>query len=265
LAADLPPLNLALAHALIERAQIAPALAAHRGQPAADKTAIATMLVQISQLVIDTPDILLLDLDPIFAHAGGAVAASARILLRPQGERRPPLIISPYPSELISHYTAKHQHFLLRPIRPEDADAHTAMLSRFSADDMRFRFFSPMRNLPAEQITRMTDIDYAREMAIIAVREATGETAGTARLVRNDTDGAQAEFAVAVEPAAKGLGLATALMRAIIDWGKTQAVAEITGQILADNAPMLAFIKRLGFSVHHIKGEPDIVEAKLLL
>ncbi len=265
LAADLPPLNLTLAHALIRRAAVAPALAAHRGAPAADEDAIAATLVRVSQLIIDTPEILLLDLDPIFAHEHGAIAASARILLRPPGTARAALLISPYPSELSSRYTAKGQTFVLRPIRPEDADAHTAMLARFSAEDMRYRFFSAMRTLPVEQVTRMTDVDYKREMAIIAVRETTQETIGVARLVCDDTDGKSAEFAVVVEPAAKGMGLGSELMRAIIAWGRTRGVVEITGQILADNAPMLAFIKHLGFTIGHIPGESDIVEARLHL
>jgi acetyltransferase len=264
LAADLPPLNLTLAHALIHRAAIAPALAAHRGAPAADVGEVAAMLVKISQLIIDTPDILLLDLDPVFAHAQGAIAASARIILRPPGMARPTLLISPYPDKLVSEFTAKGRRFILRPIRPEDADGYVAMFSRFSQDDMRYRFFSAMRSLPTEQITRMTDVDYLREMAFIAVDKETGQPAGGARLVRNETNGPQAEFAVGVEPAAKGLGLASALMRAIIAWGKTQGITEITGQILADNAPMLGFIRRLGFSIARIPGEPDIVEAKLI-
>jgi acetyltransferase len=261
LASDLPPLNLALAHALIHRAPVAAALAAHRGQPAADEAAVAATLVRVSQLIIDTPEIALLELDPLFATADGVVAASARILLRPPGEARPPLIISPYPSELTASYEAKGRRFTLRPIRPEDADAYAAMFSRFTAQDMRYRFFSALRTLPTEQITRMTDIDYGREMAIIAVE---GQTAaGGARLVRNDTDGRTAEFAVGVEPAAKGLGLATALMRAIIEWGKANGVQEIQGQILSDNAPMLAFIQRLGFTLQRNAEEPDIMEARL--
>jgi acetyltransferase len=139
------------------------------------------------------------------------------------------------------------------------------MLGRFTVEDLRYRFFSAIRSMPAEQINRLTDIDYAREMAIIAVRESTGETAGTARLVRSDTDGTQAEFAVAVEPAAKGLGLGTALMRAVLDWGRAQGVVDVSGQILAANAPMLAFIQRLGFTIAHIPGEADVVEARLTL
>ncbi len=260
---DLPPLNLALAQAMIARSAVLPLLAAHRGQPTVDTAAVAATLVRVSQLVIDTPDILLLDLDPLFANGTGVIAASARILLRPPGAKRLPMVISPYPAELTSHYDAKGESFTLRPIRPEDGDAHAALFRRFTPEDMRFRFFSSIRNMPAEQITRMTDIDYGREMAIIAVRDATGETAGAARLVRSDTDGQSAEFAVAVEPAAKGKGLASALMRVIIAWGRDQGVAEITGQILADNARMLAFVRHLGFTIHRIPSETDVVEARL--
>jgi acetyltransferase len=260
----LPPLNLPLAHALIRRSPVMAQLTAHRGQPAADEDAIAKTLVRISQLIVDTPDILRLDLDPIFANENGVVAASARITLRGPGNTRPPMIISPYPAELVRQYAVKGQSFTLRPIRPEDADAHASMLSRFSAEDMRYRFFSPMRQLPPEQIARLTDVDYSREMAFVAVRDATGETMGVARLVRDDTDGLSAEFAVAVEPAGKGLGIGSGLMHAIIDWGRAQGVKEIAGQILADNAPMLAFIRRLGFKIERIPDEPDVVEATLL-
>ncbi len=264
LTADLPPLNLALARALIRRSAVAPALAAYRGQPAADEDSIAAMLVQVSQLILDTPDILLLDLDPIFANAQGATAASARIKRRPPGEQRPPPIITPYPSELTTTYQAKEQTFTLRPIRPEDAGAHTAMLSHVSADDMRYRFFSPLKRLPTEQLTRLCDVDYRREIAFIA-KHADGSTYGVSRLVRNDTDGKSGEFAVLVAPAAKGLGLGTALMHTLINWARAQGVEEITGQILSDNAPMLAFIKRLGFTLSHMPDEPDITEAKLTL
>jgi acetyltransferase len=263
LAIELPPLNLALAQALIARSPAAPQLAAHRGAAAADLPAIAATLVRISQLIIDTPEILSLDLDPLFAFESGVIAASARITLRPAGTARPPLVISPYPADLTSHYEAKGQKFLLRPIRPEDADAHAALFARFPPEDMRFRFFSAVRQMPVEQIIRMTDIDYAREMAIVAIQEENGQTAGAARLVRNDTDGLSAEFAIGIDPAAKGTGLAAALMRAIIAWGKSQNVQEITGTILSDNTPMLIFIRKLGFSIHHIPGEADIVEAKL--
>ncbi|OYV43070.1 MAG: GNAT family N-acetyltransferase [Acidocella sp. 20-57-95] len=264
LAVDLPPLNLPLAHALIARSGVAAQLAAHRGAPAADIEAVAATLVRVSQLIIDMPEILLLDLDPLFAYATGVVAGSGRILLRPEGEAAPKLLIAPYPAELSSVYEAKGRKFTLRPIRPEDADAYTALFSRVSPEDMRFRFFSAMRSLAPEQIARLTDIDYGREMAIVAVNEAAGQIAGAARLVRNDTDGRTAEFAVLVEPAAKGLGLASKLMREIIAWGKAQGVEEIIGTILADNTPMLGFVKSLGFSIERVADDHDVVEARLV-
>lgn len=263
LAIGLPPLNLALAHDLIHRSEIAPKLHAMRGQAAIDEPALAELLVRVSQLVIDTPEIMTLDIDPIFATDKKMLVASARMLLRQNGQPRPPLVISPYPDELISHYTARGQNFLLRPVRPEDADAHAAMLSRFSAEDMRFRFFSPLKQLPIEQIVRLTDIDYTREMAIIAVHEVSHQTVGVARLVRNDTDGKSAEFAVAVDPGFKKYGLGTVLMQSVIAWGWAHGVQEIIGQILADNVPMLTFIKRLGFTLRRMPDEPDVMEARL--
>ena len=259
---DLPPLNLTLAHSLIARSQAAPMLAAHRGAPAVDLEAVAATLVKISQLIIDNPEIQLLDLDPIFAHAHGIVAASARILLRPAGTCAPKLIISPYPAELTTLFETKGEKFILRPIRPEDAAAHAAFFNRLSPDDVHFRFFSFMRSLPAEQITRMTDVDYEREIAFIAVRT-NGETAGVARLIRNDMAGAIAEFAIVVDDGAKHKGVATQLMRVIIDWGKSRGVMRINGQILADNLPMLAFIRRLGFHLTASAEEPNIMEAEL--
>lgn len=263
LAAGLPPLNLALAHALIQRSPVASKLRAARGHDALNEAAIAETLVRVSQMVIDMPEILTLDVDPLFASAQGVVAASGWIQLRPAGMKRPPLVIPPYPSVLVTPYRAHGQDFLLRPIRPEDADAHAAMLSRFTAEDMRFRFFAPLKRLPVEQIVRLADIDYTREMAMIAVHETSRETVGVARLVRNDTDGTVAEFAVAIDPSFKKYGLGTVLMQQVIAWGRAQGVKEILGQILADNAPMLAFIQRLGFTLRRLPDEPDVMEAKL--
>jgi acetyltransferase len=244
---------------------VAPMLVAHRGQEAADEEAIAAILVRVSQLILDTPEIKLLDIDPVFANETGVVAGSARIVLRPPGKTRPELLISPYPADLVASHEAKGEKFTIRPIRLEDADAHIAMIARLTTEDMRYRFFSPMKSLPVEQITRLTDVDYTREMAFIAKNETTGATMGVARLVRDDTDGLTGEFAVVVEPAAKGLGLGSALMRAIIEWGRARGMREVIGQVLADNAPMLGFIKHLGFVVSRMPDEPDVVEAKLTL
>ena len=250
-ALDLPPLNLPLARALAARLP---------GQPAAAEDGIADVLVRVSQLIVDFPEIVALRLD----LAAGAAVEAAALRLRPPGAPSPLPAIAPYPAELAGHFTGRRETLLIRPIRPEDAAAHAALFARLPAQDVRFRFFSAVRELSAEQIARLTQVDYDREIAFIAVREATGETVGVARLVQEAADG-PAEFAVLVQPDAKGQGLAAHLMRRLIDWARARGIGEIVGLVLADNAPMLGFVRHLGFDLHRAPDDETVVEARLVL
>ncbi len=263
IAFDLPPLNLPLARALLARPRIAATFREFRDQPAANVEAIARTLVCVSQLVVDFAEIAELEINPLFADADGVLAADARICLRPPGEVGQ-LAIAPYPQELCQFWQTSGERLLIRPIRPEDAEAHRAFFQRLPAEDIRYRFFSPLRELSAETTARMTQIDYEREMAFIAERERDQATLGVARLVC-EQDKNTAEFAVIVQPDMKGKGLATQLMRRLIDWARERGIAEIVGQVLADNAPMLAFARSLGFSVRHQLGEEDVLEARMAL
>lgn len=262
-AVELPPLNLALAQGLIGRTRAARTLAEFHDQPAADRDAVADALVRISQLLVDFPEIAELDVNPLFADADGVLAADAWLALRPEGEVER-LAIAPYPAELAERWQAGDGTLVIRPIRPEDAEAHAALFSRLTPQDIRFRFFSALRELSTEQIARLTQVDYDREIAFVAVREATGETVGVSRLVR-DVYGSAGEFAVAVEASVKGRGLATKLMHKLVEWGRAQGLTRITGQVLAENAPMLAFVRRLGFQVRRTPDEPDVMEVELPL
>lgn len=263
IAVDLPPLNLSLAHALIARTRVARAL--RKAEAAWNEAGIADALVRVSQLVVDFPEIAALDINPLFVNADRAVVGTAGLSLRPLGAAPGRLAISPYPAELAMPFDAKGETLLIRPIRPEDAAAHGAFFSRLSPEDVRFRFFAAMRELSAEQMARMTQVDYEREMAFVAVREgaAGSETVGVARLVREGAE--NGEFAVVVQPDMKGRGVARVLLQNLMLWGRAQGLAEIAGQILADNRPMLAFIRSLGFTIHALPGEDDVVEARLHL
>ena len=246
---DLPPLNLALAQALAARGCLPDATEA---------------LLRVSQLVVDFPEIASLD------------TATGNLTLRPAGEPPARLAIAPYPDELTKAWTSGGQILTIRPIRPEDAETHAEFFKRLSPTDVRFRFFSAMRELSPERLARLTQIDYEREMAFIAVRPATSdtgdtsdtsdtsETVGVARLV-SDTEGRVAEFAIAVRPDMKGHGLASHLMHRLIGWARARGVREVVGQILSDNAPMLAFVRHLGFAVHRLPDDPEVMEAKLAL
>jgi acetyltransferase len=263
-AVDLPPLNLPLAHALIARTRVASALGALNDAPAADVDSVADTLVRVSQLLVDFPEIAELNINPLFADPEGAQAADAWIRLRGDADCSATLALPPYPAELVADYAAKGQNLLIRPIRPEDAEAHAGFFARLSPEDIRYRFFSSMRELTPEQIARMTQIDYDREMAFIAVREPGSETVGVARLVR-EGETSEGEFAIIVEADVKGIGLASHLMRRLFDWGREHGITVVVGQVLAENAPMIDFVKRLGFSIHSFPGDASVIEARLEL
>jgi acetyltransferase len=264
LAVDLPPLNLPLAQALIARTKVAATLGQYADAPAADVAAVAETLVRISQLVIDFPEIARMEINPVFADAAGVSVADAALFLRRASAAGGGLAIAPYPAELSEQWRTGDEAFTIRPIRPEDAEQHGAFFQRLSPEDIRFRFFSAMRALSPEQMARMTQVDYDREMAFVALRDSTGETVGVARLVI-DLDRRSGEFAVIVQRDIKGKGLARHLMRRLIDWGRASGLSEIVGQILADNAPMLAFVRHLGFTLRRMPEEPDVMEARLSL
>ena len=263
-AVDLPPLNLALARGLIQRSRVGAMLGKTlRDRPASAVAAVAETLVRISQLVLDFPEIAALDVPSLFADADGVLVADAWVRLRAVGEIAASLAIAPYPAELSERRQIGPDRLTIRPIRPEDAQAHAAFFSRLSPQDIRYRFFNAMRVLSVEQTVRMTHIDYDQEMAFVAVNDAS-ETVGVSRLAR-ELGGESGEFAVIVQADMKGRGLASHLMRRLIAWARTQGMKEVVGQILADNAPMLAFIRHLGFAVHRMADDPEVMEARLTL
>lgn len=271
-ACDLPPLNLPLAHALIARTRAGRLLAGFRDAPPADEAAVARLLVRVSQLLVDVPELASLRLAPVFATAQGVRVASARIALRPPGQLAR-LAIPPYPAQLARTMDMQGgegggQPVTIRPIRPEDAEAHAEFFRHLTPEDVRYRFFTTLRELTAEQIARMTQVDYEREIAFIATRDTGaghGETLGVARLVREGSVGAggSGEFAVLIRSDLKGRGLASALMRSIIAWARAQGMDGMDGQILSENAPMLGFIRRLGFTIRRVPEEPELLEARL--
>lgn len=262
-AVDLPPLNRVLATALIGRTRISRRLHGWRDQEAVKVEAVSDALVRLSALVVDFPEIKEATINPLIASATGVIAVDADLRLRAEGEAAM-LAIPPYPAELAEAWTAPDgRRLVVRPIRPEDAAAHAEAFRNMDPDDIRWRFFGSMRELPRAQIARMTQIDYDREMAFVAIE--TGEDGvdrivGVSRLTR-EGQGNGAEFAVVVLPRWKGKGLGRHLMRRVLDWGQETGIRRVVGQVLADNTPMQAFVAKLGFHLHRL--EDDVLEASL--
>ncbi len=251
----LPPLNLTLAQDLARRAGLS--------DPALIDVA-AGALVRVSQMVVDLPRMAGLDVVRQRLEDTGAGATGA-LRLHPPG-RRSELAISPYPEQLAHRWSSHGQDFLIRPIRPEDAASHAALVRRVPAEDLRFRFFSSTRQVAPEQMARLTQIDYDREMAFIAVRLADQETVGVARLVSEGAgrDGrGGGEFAILAQPDAKGLGLSRHLMECLFAWARSRGLARVSGLVLADNHSMLGFVRHLGFTLDRVPGDGETVQASI--
>ncbi|MEO3473873.1 GNAT family N-acetyltransferase [Roseomonas sp. CAU 1739] len=264
---DLPPLNLPLAHSLIRQTRTARLLDGWRDHPPANIPAIADALVRLSQIAVDFPEIEFCGINPLAADADGVLALDASLMLRPAGVASL-LAIPPYPAELARVWRGKDgRSVLVRPIRPEDAAAHAEAFRRLTLEDVRYRFFSAMTELSAAQIARMTQIDYDREMAFVAVEHVDGAadlTVGVSRLIR-EPGGESGEFAVIVDPTWKGQGLARHLMERLFEWGRSVGMTEIVGQVLAENRPMLAFMRALGFGLRVSAEDADVMEARKVL
>ncbi len=248
-AVALPPLNPVLAHDMIERTKISRLLHGYRDRPAADLDAIALTIVKLSHLVVDLDRVAELDINPLLADADGVIALDARVVVRPPEKARRPLAIRPYPRELEQDIqTRSGRPFALRPIRPEDELALTQMLEQCSQNDVRMRFFAPRRQFGHGFSARLTQIDYDREMALVAFEPGTKEMFGVVRLV-SDPDGAAGEFAVMVRTDTQGIGLGYCLMLSILDYARRRGVGRVFGDVLLENTAMLHMAEKLGFRV----------------
>jgi acetyltransferase len=250
----LPPLNMVLARDMISRTRVSKLLAGYRNRPAANIEAVCRVLIQVSHLVSDIPEIVELDINPLLTDARGVIALDARVRIRQpataNGLER--LAIRPYPKELEEWITWQGGPVLLRPVQPEDGAEHIAFFSALSPGDVRLRMFAQMHELSPSQLARFTQIDYDREMAFIATRkraEGGCETLGVVRVVA-DPDNIQAEFAITVRSDLKAQGLGTALMEKLIRYCRERGTREITGEALTQNAGVLKLVKRFGFDIH---------------
>ena len=265
-AVALPPLNMKLARDLIARTRVSRLLVGYRDRPPVDLDALSMALMRIAKMVVDIPEIVELDINPLLAGASGVLAVDARIRVEPvQGDGQSRLAIRPYPEGLEETFKLRSgRDVLLRPIRPEDEPEHYDFLSRLTPEDIQFRFFGLIGRLPHTQMARYTQIDYDREMAFIAsaaLADGKRETLGVVRAIA-DPDNREAEFAIVVRSDLKGQGLGRKLMDKIIDYLRGRGTRAVVGQVLKDNVNMLALVREIGFERRSVIDE-GVVEVKL--
>ncbi|MEH2568689.1 bifunctional acetate--CoA ligase family protein/GNAT family N-acetyltransferase [Bradyrhizobium sp. AZCC 2289] len=266
----LPPLDLQLAHALIERTRVSRLLRAYRDVPAVKEDAVAMVLVKLAQMAADIPEIRGLDINPLLADEAGVLAVDARVVVgrverKFAGSGPANFAVRPYPSQWQRHIEVKDGWWVyVRPILPEDEPLIHGLLRHVTPHDLRLRFFALMKEFSHEFIARLTQLDYARAMAFVAFDEVTGEMVGVVR-IHSDSIYESAEYAILLRSDLKGRGLGWALMQLIIEYAKSEGLKAISGDVLAENTIMLAMCRSLGFEVKPDPVEHDICDVRLKL
>ncbi|GAP37669.1 bifunctional acetate--CoA ligase family protein/GNAT family N-acetyltransferase [Piscinibacter sakaiensis] len=279
-AMELPPLNQYLALRLIERSRVAATLAAGRGAGAADLQALAQVLLRVSEMVCELPELREMDINPIIVDEHGAVAVDARIVVgsagagvpgRPSGAAAAGyhhLAILPYPAGLERVWPLRGGgEATVRAIRPDDASMLQDLVTRLSPQSRYFRFVSSFHQLPPSMLARFALIDYDREMALVALTKTraaqddgaiveTERIVGVSRYVTNP-DRASCEFSLLVADDFAGRGLGSRLMEAIMQVARDKGLTEMQGLVLRENAAMLELVRRLGFTVQAFPDDPD--------
>jgi len=255
----LPPLNMALALRIIEDTKIYKLLKGYRGMPGADITSIQFLLYKFAYLLMDFPQILEIDINPFGVDEHDGVVLDAKVVLDntvivDKANSNKHLVISPYPSEYTTEFIMKNgRKAILRAIKPEDEMMEKEMFSYFSERTQRFRFFQLIKNITHEQLIRYTQIDYDREIAIIAEIEDEGrkKMAGVVRLIA-DHYLETAEFAIVVADPWQNLGLGSKFTDFIYDIAKKHGIQKIYANVLAQNRVMQHMFRTRGFKIEKV-------------
>ena len=276
-AMELPPLNQFLAHRLIERSRVAETLGEWRGNAAVNMDALEQVLLRVSEMVCELPQLREMDINPFIVDEHGAVAVDARIVIDHASQSHANssgsnsyahLAILPYPARYAQVWPLPGGgEYSVRPIRPDDAQMLQDLMQHLSPESRYFRFVSSITELPPTMLARFTLIDYDREMALVAVFKervagADGEFTETERIIGvsryiTNPDQSSCEFALVVSDDFSGKGLGSRLMLSIMDVAREKGLAEMDGLVLANNPGMLKLMRSLGFSVKTFTEDAD--------
>ena len=274
-AMELPPLNQFLARHLIQRSRVAETLGEWRGASAVNRDALEQVLLRVSEMVCELPQLREMDINPIIVDESGAVAVDARIVidhaaqgLSGRANNYNHLSILPYPARFEQGWPMRGGgDYTVRPIHPDDAHMLQELMQHLSPESRYFRFISSMVELPPAMLARFTLIDYDREMALVAVfkERQTGpggstvekeRIVGVSRYITNP-DQSSCEFALVVADDFTGKGLGSRLMLSIMEVAREKGLSDIEGLVLTKNPGMLKLMKSLGYTIKPYADDPD--------
>lgn len=267
----LPPLNAFLIQRMIQRTRAAKLLEPFRHLPAVHTAALENVLLRVSEMVCELPWIVEMDINPLLVDDNGAVALDARIAIEHLSSASRPyahMALHPYPAHLVSQWQLSDgTDVTIRPIRPEDALIELEFVRGLSPASRYFRFMHALQDLSTQELVRFTQLDYDREIALIAVIESPSGKPLEIAVARYATlaDGKNCEFAVVVADAWQGKGLGSRLMRELIHAARLRGLSEMYGDILSENRSMIELVRSLGFSCRTHPEDPTLQRATLSL
>lgn len=253
----LPPLNRLLARQMIEKTKISKILKGFRNISKVNMAVLEELLIRTGRLMTDFPEIIGLDINPLMVRGGNITAVDARVLIAPAQIPSPMhLIISSYPWHYESRDTTVDGHdFFIRPIRPSDADLLIDHFYSLSKRSVYMRFFSPLKQLSKSMLIKFTQVDYDREIALVAVfgEGRNKKIVGVCRII-DYPEGTHAEFAMAISDEWQGKGIGASLLKQCLKAAQNKGIKQVMGLVLPENTQMQKLGKKLGFVAHRVVG-----------
>lgn len=259
----LPPLNNYLITKTIQKTRASRLLDNFRNMPAVNLEALQQVMQRVSQLVCELPEIREMDINPLVADENGVLAVDARFAIAypPTATGRyDHMAIHPYPNHLVNKtQLSDGTNITIRPIRPEDAEMEQHFVRNLSSESRYMRFMQALRELTPEMLVRLTQIDYDREMAFVALARQEGKEieVGVCRYSINP-DKISCEFALVVADNWQNRGLGSLLMETLIEAARNKGLQNIEGEVLSNNNHMLKLMKRLGFECKKSEFDDDV-------
>ncbi|HEX5379853.1 MAG TPA: GNAT family N-acetyltransferase, partial [Phenylobacterium sp.] len=261
-AVGLPPLDDVLARDMIEQTRVARLLHGFRDRPPADLAAVSDVLVRLSRIAGELPDLQELDINPLLADHAGVIALDVRVGLTPEAAPASPCAISPYPDDLVQQVRLDRGLLTIRPIRPQDAPSLIAMVGASTPEDVRLRFGTSVKRMPYAWAARLSQIDYDREMAFVA-EAGDGTIEGVSRLAA-DPEGESAEFALMVRSDAQNQGLGRLLLEYLLRHAQSRGLRRVWGDVGRDNAQMLDLLRASGFGLEDCEDAARVKAVRVL-
>ena len=264
----LPPLNSFLVKDLIQGTHVAKMLGTFRNMPPVNMSDLERVLLRVSEMVCELPMLMEMDINPLILDENGVLAADARIIVGvrpPSADCYSHMAICPYPTHLVDNWQlADGTDVVIRPIRPEDVWLVQDFVRNLSEESRYFRFMKSVEQLSETLLVRLTQIDYSREMALIAIRTVNDKEVelGVTRYAINP-DGESCEFALVVADNMRGTGLGHKLMTTLINIARSKGLKRIEGEVLKNNSSMLKLMKRLSFSAKTNEDDTNIKDVYL--